>query len=195
MFEKPNKFNLPDLCFAEITLPPSVTILAPGPKGETFWDQIDGYVIAVNRAVKIPIKINDWIVADGNAASTDWFKWGLRNFKGKKLFSEAIHRQIDEHGDYTFWMVPFFEKEIIIHREKFRPSESVTGIAIDYAVRYGSRHIKLVGVDMEGGYFDDKSGNFYTENNLFLWSLLNLINHFKSIGVKIESISPTKLQI
>jgi len=202
---KNNRYNLPDAATAtDISAQPIVTVLAPGPNGRDFWDRARGRIIAVNGAAKIPVPKDIWIVADGNAPRCPWFAWGCENFKGLKVWSEAVYRKCDAIGDYTFWMYPnhpdqvedFLKLPFAVDPDFFRPTETVTGIAIDFAVRYGAVEIDLIGVDAEGGYFDDEPGKPTPLLNPPAFAKLSeLIRHFQKSGISIKSISPTKLEI
>jgi len=202
--EKIGRYDLPDAATAGIILSYIVTIIAPGPNGRDFWDKSLGYIIAVNGAVKVPIAKDIWIVADGNAVKCPWFKSGCENFKGFKVFSEAIHVRCDEPGDYTFWLYPnhpdqvedFWKLPFVPDPDFFRPTETVTGIAIDFAVRHGAREINLIGVDCDGGYFYDAPGEPTALLNPVAFAKLNEeIKYFQGRGIKIRSISSTKLEI
>lgn len=190
-----------DITKSDFKFPEFVTILAPGPNGRTHWNKMSDYVIAVNKAIQIPVDIKCWIVGDGNAAKMDWFKWGCKNFHGIKIFSEAVHERTDFRGDYTFWMVPEFEEGYRKYPGHFRPDESTTGIALDMACRYGAKKIGLCGVDMFGEtYFDGEEATCsdeYTrgENWSQKKALDEMILWHREKGWNIHSLSKTALEI
>ena len=201
---KIGRYNLPDAATADIWLLPVVTILAPGPNGRAFWDKSIGCIITVNGAVEIPIAKDIWIVADGNAIQCPWFKYGCENFDGFRVWSEAVHVRCEEKGDYTFWMYPnhpdqvedFWQLPFVPDPDFFRPTETVTGIAIDFAVRHGATEINLIGVDCAGGYFYDAPGESTALLNPVAFAkLTEEIKYFQGQGIKIRSLSETHLTI
>ena len=207
--QRANRWGLPDAAQIEFVLPDVVTIVAPGPNGKPFWQFVTGRVICVNAAITIPVHVapfldDIWIVADGNAARTGWFNWGCESFRGIKIFSEAIHQRSEYKGDYTFWMYPnhpdqveeFLKLPHAVDPDFFRPTETVTGIAIEFAVRRGARQINLVGVDMEGGYFNDPPDLIRdTINSYMRNSLQREIEYFQGQGIKFTAMSPTVLKL
>ena len=206
--EKPNRHNLPDAAHADICLPREVTILAPGRNGRFFWQQARGCVIAVNRAIQIPLspplQKDIWIVADHLALRTGWMNAGLNNYYGCKIFSEDINNQLAYPGNYTFWMHPNKEDQVLdffhlpyrIDCDFFRSTESVTGIAIDFAIRYGALEVNLLGADGGGPYYDDPlTATHNVVNDYVFHSLQKEIDYFTERGIKFNAISPTRLVI
>lgn len=201
---KNNKYNLPDAANTGIHLQLVVTIIAPGSNGRFFWNKAVGTIIAVNGAIRIPIEKDIWIVADGNAVKCAWFKYGCENFKGFRVWSEAIHIRTEQRGDYTFWLYPnhpdqvaeFWTLPFAVDPDFYRPTETVTGIAIDFAARNGAKEINLIGVDAGGGYFDDLEGKPTAKLNPVAFAKLEEeIKYFQGKGIIIRSLSPTRLEI
>jgi hypothetical protein len=208
---KPNRYGLPDAAHCTLVIDETVTIIAPGPNGRDHWHEATGTIIAVNSAILIEefIDVHVWMVADGNAAVLDWFKKGYDRFIGWRIFSEAIHQRVTEDyaGDYTFWLNPdhfdsdadcleFMQRPFEPYPDFFRPTETVTGIALDFAVRHGAKEINLIGVDMEGGYFDDPPGMVRDVINTYNRDCLQReIDYFKAQGIKFNALSPTRLEI
>ena len=196
-----------DAAYPRFPVYENVTILAPGPNGRDFWKDVkydDDEVIAVNAGIMIPVPANIWIVADGNAVKCDWFNWGCKKFGSLKVWSEAIYQRTQEIGDNTFWMYPnhpdqvedFLKLPFAVDPDFYRPTETVTGIAIDFAVRHGAKHINLIGVDMEGGYHDDPPElKRDTVNSYMRDSLQREIKYFQEHGITFKSLSPTRLEI
>jgi hypothetical protein len=209
---KPNRYGLPDAAHipnaGHLSSVP-VTIIAPGPKGRPHWEEKEGLVIAVNSAITIDVDPVMWFIADGNAPGLTWFKRGMdASMKSTiRVFSEAIHQRSDYKGDYTFWLAPshfdtdadmvsFMQEPYRVDPDFFRPTETVTGIAIDFAVRYGAKQINLIGVDMEGGYFDDPPGlNRDVINSYNRDCLQKEIDYFKARGIEFRALSPTRLDV
>jgi hypothetical protein len=186
---------------SDFLLPEKVCILAPGPNGEDHWKDIDCYTIALNRAILIPVTKNAWLVADGFAVKTDWFKEGYQDYREEliTIFGTSVLRNNPLDCDFKFSCVPRFEKGYRKHRDRFRPDESVVGIAIDLAERRGAKEIVLCGVDMSGDtYWDGVAAlcsSEYTRGDD--WSqrpaLNELINWHIEHGIKITSLSETAL--
>lgn len=205
--ERPNKHGLPDAAHADFVFPEVVTVLAPGRKGRFFWRYVEGVVIAVNAAVRIPVNADFWITADRNAAkcACPWFVWGMENYHGLRIFAEDINDQVEKHGDYTFYLKPDKDGDVLefmlqpyrVDTEVFRATESTSGIAIDFAIRYGARHINLIGVDMEGGYFDDPPGMIDRDvvNGYVRLQLQKEIEYFQKRGITFRAVSPTRLEL
>jgi len=186
-----------------LPVPRRVFILAPGPNGREHWNEIDGYCIAVNKAVNIPVRIDAWAVADGDAPKTDWFKKGIGEFTGLKLFGEAVELKIAPgHGDYVVPMIPRMSKNSFSPDPKrFRPDESISGIAIDIAIRGGAKEIILCGIDMCGdAYYDGAEAacsEDYSRGDSWsqLAPLQNMINYYCECGIKFQTLSETRLKI
>lgn len=204
------KKEKPNLATSNLNLPQSVTILAPGSNGIDHWEEIEGYVIAVNAAVKAAVHIDAWLVADGNAIRTDWFQSACKNFDGLKLFSNSLNNAADDIADYIFHTNGNLTDSYIqnpdgtiewlpikLFSDKFRATESVTGVAIDAAVRSGVKHITLCGVDLEGGYFFDKrdAKKPYTDIPcIFREGLSLLIDYFEVQGITFRTLSRTRIR-
>jgi len=186
-----------------LPVPERVFILAPGPNGKEHWGEIDGYCIAVNKAVEIPIDINAWVVADGDAPKTAWFKFGFEKFKGLRLFGEAVELKIaPKHGDYVIPMMSRFTNgEFTPDPERYRAYGSISAVAIDIAARGGAREIILCGVDMRGDtYFDGTIAECsidYSrgENWSQLANLQSMINYYRREGIVFKTLSETRLEI
>jgi hypothetical protein len=205
---KANRHDLPDLIYADIVLPEVVTILAPGRKGRYFWKRATDCVIAVNGAVQIPIEKDFWMVSDAAAGQCDWFKWGLAHYHcGPRLFSFAINENLGppDIGDYTFFYYPFSQDANIWEymlqpfrqdADFFGGTHSITGIAIDFAIRCGAKEIHLLGVDGEGGYWNDPPGlERNVINDYVFMQLQKEIDYFKKRGIEFIALSPTRLEL
>lgn len=188
----------------DIRLPEVVTVLAPGPAGRDYWDKACGCIIAVNRAVQIPVCADWWIVADGKAVGLDWFEWGCEHFRGKIAFSGGVARSgCAREADYVFNLckMDWDHKgnkpvEYEFRQDYFRGTESVSGIAIEFACRYGARLVRLIGVDLAGGYYDDPDDDLYTRIPcIFRETIPLMMKYWRGRGVEFEVVSPSALRM
>ena len=194
---------------ADIRLPPRVCVLAPGPKGIPYYDQIpdDCCVIAVSKAVLIPeVKADIWVM---NHADQDWFEAAYASFDGMRVFEngaivEAEARLGEELTCYSFHalrgalgLIVFKPVDRVI-----RSGGSVSGVAMQFAYNFGAREIVLCGVDLSGdGYFDgtvnvQPSGERRGET----WDVTQNVDllirwMIEEQGIKIATLSPTKLTV
>ena len=188
--EKSDTMPMRNLNALQADLGDTATILCPGPKGCPYWDAATGTVIAVNRAVQIPIHKDWWIVADGCAVGLDWFEQGCETYKGNTAFSTGVHKLSDYRADYEFEIWPHVEwdyawdrpRTYIYRPSHFRMMEGVAGIAAEFACRCGVKNVNFIGLDL----FD----NLYAR---YVQTFPMMFMHWGLRGVKFRLLSPSKL--
>jgi hypothetical protein len=206
-----NKIGVPDILECGFIFPEKVTILAPGPNGISHWNEIDGYVIGVSRAIQTGIPLSAWLVSDWWAVKTDWFNPCDEAYNGVRIFSDGVLVMRSSEmpkPDYRFALVRVRDdKEFRIGdlyngpiNGKIRPDGTVSASAVELAARLGAREIALCGVDMHGDkYFDGKIAKSVTCSHEGAWSFCVLFNSLikwvKSQGINIYSLSETALEL
>ena len=203
-----------DIFTARFIFPDKVSIIAPGPNAVRYVKKLDGFRIAVNRAVLMPTyQSHMWIVADKTGLQKDWWikTW---NYPGIRCFSDKLQNELYKH-DYLDWRVDYtFAYERLGKHDTPVPKQSYTpmpkrfqgdgttsGIAIEMAARFGAKTIELCGVDFEGDTHWDgvKAPCTITDRaqgwDVFLPYMNSLIEWVQGQGIDIYSVSKTKLNI
>jgi len=190
-----------DLFKSNFRCPEHITILGPGPRGKAHWDEIpaDSFVIAVNYAITIPVRIDAWCVADWWAIKTPWFKKGLSRPQIIRFFSQGLHRKSKAKCNYTFRFVPrFTPHKYLPVPEMFKPDGTVAAITMELGARFGAKRISLCGIDMSGAkYYDGNESKSETCPHGEIWAYVpyvnSLIEYYTRRGVTFRSVSETKL--
>lgn len=205
----PKVGSLMNILDSNLRLPHRVFIVGTGPNGVSHYDKIkpDDYTIVVNGAIGIEhenIKPDMWICADGNTAACEYFPPGCQRTVDEKIlrvWSGAVtHRANNRTPDYFFRLVPYHEAGFRHVPDKFRPDETVAGIAIDLAYKFGAGEAILCGIDMGGdkywdesdapGNVDDDHGDVWCSRDRLDEQIAWMHLH----GFKVSTISETKLK-
>ena len=200
-----------DIFKSDFRFPSRVDILAPGPNGKAHWPRLGPWVVAVNKAIQIPVDHDAWMVSDWWAVKTEWFAPADKVFDGLRIFSENLigKRPADAApADVSF---RFLNGKSVTRPfgtapyppplpDMFRPDGGVSATAIEAAARFGAKKIVICGVDMEGGsYFDDKPSTSTECPHIGVWQWVpffnSLIKWVEEQGIDIYSLSPTALDI
>jgi hypothetical protein len=159
-------------------------------------------VIAINKAIEIPVTKEMWMVADWWAIKTSWFEPGYtENSDVFRIFSYGLSQKSGIEADLSFNFVPRLGQSTYFPDPlRFRPDGTVAGIAIEAVSRFGAKKITLCGIDMSGNsYFDGNKSSSKTCPHGNVWAyvpyLNSLIQWYQKEGVQIESLSPTKLNL
>lgn len=200
-----------DIFKTNLELPATVCILACGPNGIKHWGRCEHYTIAVNRAVMIDSPRTDaLLVADSVAVTKDWWE-PSKQINTTRIFSEGVAKMDTTiQPDYTFkhhrlgWFddIPKpVETEFTARRGRLNCTGTISGVAIEMAVRCGANEIFLCGVDFHGSTHWDggtapcplnsRDGNW----DIFMPYMNSLIKWAKDIGVEIYSYSPTAIDV
>ena len=191
--------------------PRRVDVLAPGPNGKEHWSRLGPWVMAVNKAIEIPVDADAWMISDWWAVKTEWFAPADKAFDGVRIFSENLigKRPADAApADVSF---RFLNGKSVTRPfgtaayppplpDMFRPDGGVAATAVEAAARFGAKEIALCGVDMcDDKYFDGEI-SLSTEcphKGEWQWTPFfnSLIKWVKEQGVDIYSISPTALDV
>ena len=181
-------------------------VLAPGPQGRFYYDQIpeDCCVIAISKAVLIPeVQADIWVM---NHADQDWFEQAYASFEGMRVFRhEAIVEAQAVLGEppacYSYQalrgalgLVVFKPVDGVI-----RSGGSVAGVALQFAYNFGAREILLCGLDLSGdGYFDGTVN--VDPKHGETWNVVQYLDPLvrwmvEERGLKIATLSPTQLAV
>jgi hypothetical protein len=213
-----------DIFHTDFQFPETVSILAPGPVPDGTWDRMSGYVVAVNKAIEVPMPfgIDMWVVGDWWSVHSAWFDAQEVEDINPSIIKCFSHNLFTVCGvaDLTFR----FRKEIVSERYRplpgmFRPDGTVSGIAIEMAARFGAKTIELCGMPFGGKdwvYFDGtRSPNFgenikegsehfwsarqnraqYQERWIYTDYLDDLIGWVRRRGIEIYSLNETALKV
>ncbi len=198
-----------DIFDSDIRLPPKVCVLAPGPQGKPYYDQIpdDCCIIAVSKAVLIPeVKTDIWVM---NHADQDWFEEAYASFEGMRVFREEAIREAEallgeELTCYSYETLRGVRNLVVFKPVDgvIRNGASVSGVALQFAFNFGAREILLCGVDMSGdAYFDGTINVQPTEERRGdTWDVAQNVDPLirwmiEERGIMIATLSPTKLTV
>jgi hypothetical protein len=197
----------------------TIYVLGTGPKGLPHYHRIpkDAVVIGVNKAIQIweasDIPMAVWLCADGTLPEQKWFT--SRVLCMIRSNHELADRQrptvcfstgvlVDKYPNVPYY---FNHGKTLREPPKYKPVEGVLRAggnigmqAVQLAYWKGAKRIVLCGFDMEGGTYFDGSHNINPRlspdgSSLHLRLAQCLCTILAMHGVKVESISPTKLDI
>ncbi|KPL08300.1 hypothetical protein AMJ86_01085 [bacterium SM23_57] len=195
---------------SDLRLPKEVFIVGSGPNYGRVIKRIPetACCIGLNRAVLFPkTKFKFWLVADGDCAERPdcikWFAEALNRTKRddiKRIWSYAVRDRAKMHKpDYIFRLCEQREYGFRQVPDKFRPDETIAGIALDLCHRQGVKHAVLVGVDMSGqkhadgsnapGNRDDRHGTIWDSRD----ALDGVIRWMHGHGMRVSTLSDTQL--
>jgi hypothetical protein len=186
-----------------------VYVLAPGPNGIDYWDEIpeDAFVIVVNKAIEL---IHDrsiqcssclWLISENSAFQTEWFQTYKDAYSGILCVGKALvgpgnlkddeyYKVFDYHGRVAV------EQIIDVVPDALSIGTTVSGMAIQLAWHIGANKIVLCGIDMGGDYFDGTERIGGTAFGMYCEHMDRLMKRMKDKrDVEIVSLSPTRLNV
>lgn len=201
-----------DIFASDFSLPETVYVLAPGAYGVDYYSQIDGYTIAVNKAICIDAVCRDL-----------WLSWALAYRRwGYQWFRDAMSLGVVrcfgrtakgdglgdvEDCDFTFAFHPgYADAPIGLKRGVLCHGGSVSTAAIQLCYWKGVKHCVLVGCDFyDCRYFDGtishlrglpapdglKQGKRWPEADI----AQRIVDECMAGGMMITSLSPTTLNV
>jgi hypothetical protein len=201
-----------DIFDGDFNLPDTVYVLAPGPQGVPYYKDIDGYVIAVNKAICIDAVGRDlwlsWALA--------YRRWGYQWFRDAMSLGvvRCFGRTANADGlgdvedcDYTFAFHPGYADDPIgLKPNVLCHGGSISIAAVQLCFWKGVKHCILVGCDFFGcNYYDGSTTHFRGHPVLNgeklgkVWpeayTAQLIINDCIAAGMKITSLSPTSLRV
>ncbi len=207
-----------DVFRSELRLPPRVYIVAPGPNGRGHYGAIAGgaTVIAVSKAVLIrEVRAQYWLMTHGHQ---DWFERADAGFEGVRVFSSEVWTKgvpsrkskvqspkSKVEGPKGCRYYRFDPPEQTLEEEVLPPIDgcirygaTVSACAVQFAYNFGAREIALCGVDLSGDGYYDGTLNVHPHHGE-TWGAAErfnrLIRWLEGRGVRIWSLSPTKLDV
>lgn len=182
-----------------------VYVVAPGLLGAEYYSLIspDCTTIVVNKAIECSVEADLWLCCEPLCSQTEWFMDNIEdNIDIACFWSLYLYKEFP-YIKYTYEYGPPLHKdsgcELIFGG--LRDRCTISGQAIQLAYHLGAKRIILVGVDMMGDYYFDKTetkSEGYRPDGPWGWMLpiMNpMLAWIKGQGVEVVSLSETALDI